>query len=103
MLASGHAGQISRSRCTVLLHLTGEAGAGEPSVAEDTRTGSRGAEGTNAQPGKALCQRWAPVGAAGAVVLRAAAPGLLWHPLGAAVDGAVGLQSSVPLVCRAFA
>ena len=36
-------------------------------------------------------------------LLRAAAPGLLRHPLGAAVDGATGLQSSVSPVCRALA
>src|SRR5271155_3724461 len=52
------------------------------------------------QPGKALCQRWASLGTARAVVERAVAAGFLWHPVGAAVDGTTGLQSPVPLVCR---
>ena len=52
---------------------------------------------------KALRERRPPVDSAGAATERAAAPGVLRHPVGTPADGAVELQSDVPLVRGPFA
>src|SRR5207245_4749864 len=70
---------------------------------ENSRTGSRGAQRSEPQLREALCERGAPLGAAGTIAERADDSGVLWYPLGAAVDGTIELQSFVPLVRRAFA
>src|ERR1700733_13972682 len=51
----------------------------------------------------ALRERGATVGATGAVAERPVDPGAVWHPLGAATDGATELQPAVSLVRRPVA
>jgi len=48
--------------------------------------------------GKLYASEGRPLDPAGTIAERALAPSLLWHPLGAAADGTIELQSFVPLV-----
>ena len=57
----------------------------------------------NRSLGEALRKRRTPLDPSGAIAERIAAAGVLRHSVGTPVDGATGLQSSVPLVRGAFA
>ena len=52
---------------------------------------------------EALRERRPPVDCSGAVAERVAAASVVRHPVGTPADGAIRLQSLVPVVCRAFA
>src|SRR6267154_72968 len=57
------------------------------------------AEGVEPALFAALCQGGPAIGSAGALAQHAVASGFLRHPFGTAVDGAVGLQPALSLVC----
>src|SRR3989304_47596 len=94
---------VSGSRRVFLIYFAGETGSGEPPTAAGARVGARRAEGDEPNFRNAVRQGRPPVDPAGAIVERAAAPGFLRHPLGAAADRAARLQPSLPLVRGAFA
>src|SRR5512145_2479179 len=87
---------------TVQLCGPGSAGAGGPSVASDPDDCERGGVGFGAGFCRALFADWTAVDCSREAVAGDVVTGVLFDPLGAAVDGAAGVRFVVPLVCRAW-